>query len=126
MLHFIHDTGTALSLQHSVTLERHIQQVETILHSSDVIISGQEEQHLVTQLVLHFVEDTHVVIFHSLLDDPGIEGAGGQQGFHWSASAGWVLSIDLISEGTGFFLSIYEILTLLYYIDLDIHLLLLG
>lgn len=106
MFHFIHDTGTALSLQHPVTLERHIQQVEPELHSSDVVVSGQEEQHLVTQLVLHFVESTHIVIFHSLLDDPGVEGAGGQQGFHRSVSTGWVLCIELVGISTGFVLSI--------------------
>lgn len=93
------NTGAAIPLQHAVTLDRDIQEVEAILHSSDVIICAQEEQHVVIQFVLHFGEGAHVVIFHSFLDHPGIQRASRQQGFGGLFPSAWTFSTHFVSIG---------------------------
>lgn len=46
------DTGTAVSDDEFITLDRNVDEIHTVLDSSVVVILGQEEKHVVTQFVL--------------------------------------------------------------------------
>lgn len=123
------DSGTALCLLHFVSFHRNIQQIEPILHFSNVISSRHHIQHIIIQFILQFGKHTHIVIFYSFLDDSGVDFSTSYQQiitvFHIISAS--IITIEyLISRSIFQSLFTYGVLTLLNDHGLHIYYFVLG